>query len=95
MDQLYKKLIERIPEEIIANDVVVGDIWLIVNASCGCGAASIYDEGHRTGRLREYEGRTLKQLAMMADSSLPLEQGISMGAINAWYNQYGRLEELG
>lgn len=94
MDAIYEKLIERIPENLCAENVVVGDIWLVVNASCGCGAASVYDEGHETGQRHEYEGRSLKELARLIDSSLPLEQGISMAAINAYYNQQERLSEL-
>jgi len=94
MDRIYEKLIERIPEDIVATDVVVGDIWLVVNSPLGCGAASVYDEGHETGRRTAYEGKSLKELAMMIDSSEPVEQGISMGAINAYYNQYERLAGL-
>ena len=94
MDAIYEKLIERIPEDIMATDVVVGDIWLVVNSPLGCGAASVYDEGHETGRRTAYEGKSLKELAKMLDSSEPVEQGISMGAINAYYNQYDRLAEL-
>ena len=94
MDAIYQELIERIPEDIAAADIVVGDIWLVVNAPCGCGAASVYDEGHEIGRRPAYEGRSLKQLAGMIDSDDPVEQGISMAAINAFYNQTERLEEM-
>ena len=94
MDEIYQKLINRIPEDLTATDVCVGNVWIVVNASCGCGAASVYDEGHATGRMRSYEGRSLKDLAQMIDSPVPYEQGISMAAINAYYNQFERLKEL-
>ena len=94
MDVIYEKLIERIPEDVIAGDVVVGEIWLVVNSPLGCGAASVFDEGHATGRMPAYEGRSLKELAMLIDSSESVEQGISMAAINAYYNQYARLADL-
>lgn len=94
MDEIYQKLINRMPEDLTAEAVAVGKVWVVVNASCGCGAASVYDEGHATGRMRSYEGRSLKQLAQMIDSPVPYEQGISMAAINAYYNQYDRLKEL-
>ena len=94
MDKIYETLIERIPNDLIAEEVAFGDVWLVVKSSCGAGAASVFESNHAIGRAPEYEGRTLKELAMLIDSSIPVEQGISMAAINAYYNQFDRIKEL-
>lgn len=94
MDRIYRELIDRIPPDITARGIAVGEYWILVKASCGCGAASVYDESHETGRYDKYEGRTLRELAMLMDSPVPVEQGISMAAINTYFNQFDRLEEL-
>lgn len=94
MDLIYQKLIERIPDDLVAEEIALGELWLVVRSSCGCGTASVYESNHTVGRALEYEGRTLKDLAQMIDSPIPVEQGISMAAINTYYNQYARLKEL-
>lgn len=94
MDGLYRELMERIPDDIIADGIAVGEYWIVVKASCGCGAASVYDEAHETGRYEKHEGRSLRDLAELIDSPVPVEQGIAMAAINTYYNQFERLAEL-
>ena len=95
MDKLYKELIAGIPEELFADGVAMGPNWMIVKASCGCGAASVYDnENHPTGRMPQYEGQTLRHLAELIDSPIMAEHGISVAAINAYYNQFAYLKTL-
>ncbi len=95
MDRLYRELIEGIPEDLKAEGVAMGPGWMLVKSSCGCGAASVYDEGnHPTGRKTEYEGKTLRELGRLIDSPELAEQGISVAAINAFYNQFSYLEKL-
>ena len=95
MDRIYEELIDGIPEDLVAEGVAMGPGWVIVRASCGCGAASVYDEGkHPTGRRTEYEGSTLRKLGELIDSMVMAEQGLSVAAINAYYNQYSYLKNL-
>ncbi|MBR0455504.1 MAG: hypothetical protein IJJ01_02475 [Firmicutes bacterium] len=95
MDSIYEELIDGIPEDITADSVAMGPSWMLVIASCGCGAASVYDEGnHPTGCIPKYEGKTLRELGRLIDSPNMAEQGISVAAINAYYNQMERLWEM-
>ena len=95
MDRIYEELIAGIPEEITADRVAMGPGWMLIEASCGCGAASVYDGGqHFIGRAAQYEGRTLRELGSLIDSPVLAEQGISVAAINAYYNQFAYLEDL-
>ena len=95
MDTIYEELIKGIPEDLIAEEVAMGPGWMLVKSSCGCGAASVYDEGkHPTGRRGEYEGKTLRELGGLIDSPVLAEQGLSVAAINAYYNQLSYLEKL-
>ena len=95
MDRIYEELIADIPEDIRAERVAMGPGWMLVEASCGCGAASVYDGGqHPTGRALQYEGKTLRELGGLIDSPVLAEQGISVAAINAYYNQFTYLENL-
>jgi uncharacterized protein (DUF4213/DUF364 family) len=95
MDRLYEELIAGIPEGLAAEGVAMGPNWMIVKSVCGCGAASVYDEGnHPIGRMPQYEGKTLRELGRLIDSPVMAEQGVSVAAINAWYNQFNYLKQL-
>ena len=60
-----------------------------------CGAASVYDGGnHPVGRAPWYEGKTLRELGALIDSPVLAEQGVSVAAINAYYNQFAYLRSL-
>ena len=76
MDRIYEELIAGIPEDITADRVAMGPGWMLIEASCGCGAASVYDGGqHFIGRAAQYEGRTLRELGGLIDSPVLAEQG--------------------
>ncbi len=95
MDKIYEELIKGIPKDLVAESVAMGPSWMIVRALTGCGAASVYDEGkHPIGRMPEYEGRTLRELGGLIDSPSLAEQGVSVAAINAYYNQFAYLQDL-
>ena len=95
MDRIYEELIEGIPEDLTADGVAMGPNWMLVKAATGCGAASVYDEGrHPTGRMTQFEGKTLRELGELIDSPNMAEQGISVAAINAYYNQFEYLRSL-
>ena len=73
----------------------MGPGWMLVMADGGVGAASVYDGGkHPTGRAPQYEGKTLQNLGALIDSPSLAEQGISVAAINAYYNQFAYLKSL-
>ncbi len=94
MDPIYRELINRISEDIVAEKIAVGETWIAIKASCGAGVASLYDAGHEIGFYEEYEGISLRELANLIESPVLVEQGISMAAINTYYNQFERLQEL-
>ncbi len=95
MDRIYEELIAGIPEDLLAEKVVMGPGWMIVGAQTGYGAASVYDGGqHEVGRAPQYEGKTLRELGTLIDSPVLAEQGVSVAAINAYYNQFAYLENL-
>ncbi len=56
MDPIYRELINRISEDIVAEKIAVGETWIAIKASCGAGVASLYDAGHEIGFYEEYEG---------------------------------------
>ena len=95
MERIYEELIRGIPAGLTADGVAMGPNWMLVKAPCGCGVASVYDNGeHPTGRMPQYEGIKLRGLGQLIDSPVLAEQGIGIAAINAYYNQSAYLKEL-
>ena len=34
MDLIYQKLIERIPDDLVAEEIALGELWLVVRSTC-------------------------------------------------------------
>ena len=84
---LYKKLVEGVPEDIAVKDVVIGDHWVMVEAESGCGMALNVRGGR--GKYRLYpkaRHMTLRDLAIQSTSWNFLEASVGVAALNAWYS---------
>lgn len=83
---LYKKLIEGIPEGIGVKDLCVGNHWVYVEAESGCGMALTVSGGQGAYRLGDNPfSLDLRDLACQATSWNFLEASVGVAALNAWY----------
>ena len=93
---LYKRLVEGVPEGIAVKDVLVGNHWVLVEAESGCGMAMIVSGGRGTYRL--YPGALqmeLRDLAAQCVSWNFLEASVGVAALNAWYSTFENATAVG
>ncbi|MFN8626203.1 MAG: DUF364 domain-containing protein [Candidatus Binatia bacterium] len=83
---LYDQLIDSIPGDVIAEDVLLGCSWTLVR-SAGVGLALTPHEGmcslSGAGSLR---GRTVRDLATLLKSWNPFEAALGAAAANSYWN---------
>ena len=85
--EIYKRLVEGVPEDIGVKDVLVGNHWVIVEAESGCGMAMIVSGGRGTYRLYPNAlHMSLRDLAAQCTSWNFLEASVGVAALNAWYS---------
>ena len=84
---LYKKLVEGVPEDIAVKDVCIGHHWVMVEAESGCGMAQAVSGGRGTYRIYpKARHMTLRDLAVQSTSWNFLEASVGVAALNAWYS---------
>lgn len=84
---LYKQLVEGVPEGIAVKDILVGNHWAIVEAESGCGMAMIVSGGRGTyGLYPNALHMELRDLAAQCASWNYLEASVGVAALNAWYS---------
>mgnify|MGYP001480331144 CR=1 FL=1 len=94
--RMYDELIEGIPGNVAAEDVLVGRCWTLVNGPDSAGLAMTSDQpGPGKTWSGGYGGATLRDVAALCRSWDFLEATIGMAAVNAWYNAPSRLRALG
>lgn len=93
---LYDQLIEGIPEDVLVNDYCLGINWSYVEAESGMGVSYTCRGGARKPRdSRDFRGLPLKELAELSKSWRFEEATLGIAALNAWYAQKKRVDELG
>lgn len=94
--ELYDKLIAGVPEGVAVTDFCKGASWCYVEAECGLGIAKTVTGGAAKsdfcGDLRELD---LRGVAALSKSWKFSEASMGVAALNAWYSQIRRLEEIG
>ena len=84
---LYRRLVEGIPEGIAVKDVLVGNHWVFVEAESGCGMAMVVSGGRgRYGLYPRGLHMELRDLAAQCISWNFLEASVGVAALNAWYS---------
>ena len=83
---LYDHLISLIPDDLVAEDVLIGIHWTLVR-SAGVGVSMTSPEGpHSLPGAGRFKGRRLKELAPLIKSWHPYEAALGLAAINAYMN---------
>lgn len=96
MWELYERLIEPVPDEILVDEIIVGSGCTMVKAGGNAGTAATQNLESRPRLVQELEwerGLTWKQAASLIRSWNFLEAGIGAAAINAYYNRQDRIDE--
>lgn len=84
---MYKRLVEGVPEGIAVKDVLVGNHWSIVEAESGCGMAMNVSGGRGKFAIGSSAiGMNLRDLASYSTSWNFLEASVGVAALNAWYS---------
>ena len=84
---MYKRLVEGVPEGIAVKDVCVGNHWVFVEAESGCGMALAVSGGRGLYRLgSNVLHMSLRDLAAQCASWNFLEASVGVAALNAWYS---------
>ena len=85
--ELYDRLIQGIPQDILVEDYVVGSIWTLVRAGGFDGVAlTVRQNAGNSNEQQPILGQPLRKVAELVKSWDFTEASIGMAAINAWYN---------
>ena len=85
--ELYKRLVEGVPEGIGVKNVLVGNHWIIVEAESGYGMAMVVGGGRGSyGLYPNALHLELRDLAAQCASWNFLEASVGVAALNAWYS---------
>ncbi|HOX50301.1 MAG TPA: DUF364 domain-containing protein [Fibrobacteria bacterium] len=90
--ELYDRLIDGIPPDIVVHECMVGLHWTLIR-SAGTGMAMTPGEGpSRHGLGTDLRGRKVREVAQAAKSWNFLEAAIGIAAMNSWYNAPSTLD---
>lgn len=85
--ELYKRLVEGVPEGIGVKDLCIGNHWVFVEAESGCGMALTVSGGRGSYGLGPNAlHMDLRDLAAQCISWNFLEASVGVAALNAWYS---------
>lgn len=93
--RIYDELIEGVPEGIRVLDCCLGRHWAYVSASCGCGIGHLVPGGARSTAKGDVRQHDLRSLCKLVKSWNFPEATLGVAALNAWYSQVDKIEELG
>ena len=94
--EMYDRLIEGIPDDILVEDYCIGCNWTLVKANDNYGLAlSVKQRAGVAHNDVKVIGEPLKKVAELVKSWYFLEASIGLAAINAWYNAPKRIGEMG
>lgn len=97
MWKLYDDLIEKMPDDIIVDNITVGLSWTAVTAGGYCGTAMTVREQqgcYIEDLLECRRGQPLKYLASLSKSWDFAEASVGVAAINAYYNNKNTWKRL-
>lgn len=94
--ELYDRLIEGIPENVLVRDYCLGVYWSYVEAESGAGV-SYTCRGGATKNTdgRDFHGLPLRELAALSKSWCFEEATLGVAAMNAWYGQRQLIDAMG
>lgn len=94
--EIYDRLIEGIPEDVVVDDYGIGCVWTFVQAGKGKGLVlTVHQRAGEETEIKPLIGRPLKEAAKLVKSWNFMEATIGMAAINAWYNSEEKAEAKG
>ncbi len=94
--ELYKRLVEGVPEGIAVKDVAVGNHWTLVEAESGYGMAMNVSGGRGSYQLGSKAlHMELRDLAAQCASWNFLEASVGVAALNAWYSTPENVAAIG
>lgn len=93
---LYKRLIEGIPEDIMVKDYCMGNHWILLEAECGYGMSMLTHGGSGAFSISSQPlYMSLRDVACLTTSWNFMEASVGIAALNAWYSSGSRVEEAG
>lgn len=93
---LYKRLIEGIPEDVEVKDYCIGSHWIMLEAECGYGMSMLTHGGAGSFSLSSQPlYMRLRDVACLATSWNFMEASVGVAALNAWYSYGSRIEDAG
>lgn len=93
--EMYDRLIDGIPENIIVEDYCAGCAWTVVKADGNLGIAlTVRQRAGEPHNNVKIIGEPLKKVAELVKSWYFLEASIGLAAINAWYNNPKQVKEM-
>jgi uncharacterized protein (DUF4213/DUF364 family) len=96
MWELYDELIEGIPGDLVVDELYAGAYHSLVVSGSGFGVCGAFDETWRPDMMTIKEpGMKLRDLAACIKSWNYTEAGLGLAAVNAYYNETGRVRSLG
>ena len=96
MWELYDRLIDGIPEDMIVNDYCVGIGWTYVQSGDHVGTAlSVRGRQRHKNKRESLLGKPLKSVAMLSKSWDMVDASLGTAAINCFYNYPDRVRKDG
>lgn len=96
MWQIYDQLIQGIPEDWKAEEIIRGTYYTGVRCRGSVGLSSaIFHDSRKSSLRNNMIGRSLKDIAQSVKSWNYLEAAIGLAAMNAYYNHPQTLEQSG
>lgn len=94
--ELYDRLIEGIPEDVLVRDYCLGVYWSYVEAESGAGVSYTCRGGAtKNTDKRDFHGLPLRELASLSKSWCFEEATLGIAAMNAWYGQRQLIDAMG
>ena len=94
--EIYKRLVEGVPEGIAVKDISIGNHWIFLEAESGCGMSLTVSGGRgKYGLGPNALYMDLRDLAAQCVSWNFLEASVGVAALNAWYSTPERAAEAG
>ena len=93
--ELYDRLIEGIPADLRAEEILVCRSRTMVRSESGCGIAMTVDgEAFPSCMPERPVGKSLRDVAGLVKSWNYLDASVGLAAMNAWYNAQEHLEAV-
>lgn len=95
MWELYDELIEGIPADLTAQEILICRARTMVRSELGCGMAMTLDSGAFPSAISgNLVGRSLRDLASLIKSWNFVDASVGLAAMNAYYNSESQVRAL-